>query len=73
MKKRIWKKGMVIVSCGSIVKKPLKIGSVEHKKDIWGKPLTEYRMLAKREGKWVYATTVGKAWLDAWAVPSTKD
>lgn len=72
MAKRIWKKGMVVVSDGGIIKKPLRIDSIEHKKDIWGKPLAEYKMQVKRKGKWVYVITVSKAWLDSWAVPMSK-
>ena len=63
---------MIVVSEGGIIKKPLRIGSIEHKKDIWGKPLTECKMQVERGGKWVYAITVGKAWLDSWAVPVSK-
>jgi len=67
-----WKKGMVVISEGGTVRKPLRIGSIEHKKDIWGKPLTEYKMQVKRNGKWVYLATVTKSWLDGWAVPISK-
>jgi hypothetical protein len=72
MPKPIWRKGMIVVSEGGTLKAPLRIGSIEHKKDIWGKPLTEYKMQVERGGKWVYAITVGKAWLDSWAVPVSK-
>ena len=64
---------MVVISDGGAIKKPLRIGSIEHKKDIWGKPLAEYKMQVKRKGRWVYAITVTKAWLDDWAVPMSKD
>ena len=73
MAKQIWRKGMIVVSDGGTLKKPLRISSIEHKKDIWGKPLTEYKMQVKRGGRWVYAITVGKAWLDSWAVPMPKN
>ena len=72
MPKRIWKKGMVVIIEGGTIKKPLRIGSIEHKKDIWGKPLTEYKMQVKRGGRWVYLITVSKAWLDGWAIPVSK-
>ena len=72
MARRIWKKEMIIVADGGTIKKPLRISSIEHKKDIWGKPLTECKMQVKRGGRWVYAITVDEAWLDSWAVPVLK-